>query len=107
MTEEIETELGRCRNGTNRADELGPVAPDRYRNGINREGEVIAAVPDRCKNGTHIGAKAAPVGRGRNGTRTGAETALEKLELEGRDRGRAQRGLFSRGKRAGPLPAGG
>ena len=26
--------------------------------------------------------------------------------LEGRDRGRPQRGLFSRGKRAGPLPAG-
>lgn len=83
MTEEIETELGRCRNGTNQADELGPVAPDRCRNGTNREGEVIAAVPDRCKNGTHTGAKAAPVGRCRNGTRTGAGTALEKLEVEG------------------------
>ena len=66
MTEEIETGLDRCRNGTNRADESVPAAPDRCRNGTNRESEVIAAVPDRCKNGTHIGAK----------------TALEKLEVE-------------------------
>ena len=82
MTEEIETELVRCRNGTNRADESVPVAPDRCRNGINRESKVIPAVPDRCKNGIHIGAKAAPVGRCKNGTRIGAETALEKLEVE-------------------------
>lgn len=82
LTEEIETELGRYRNGTNRADESVPAAPDRCKNSINRESEVIVAVPDRCKNGTHVGAKVAPVGRCRNGTRTGAETALEKLEVE-------------------------
>ena len=82
MTEEIETELGRCRNGTNRADESVSVAPDRCRNGTNRVNGVIPSVPNRCKNSTHVGAEAAPVDRCRNGTRTGAETALEKLEVE-------------------------
>ena len=82
MTEEIETELDRCRNSTNRADESVPAEPGRCRNSTNQESEEIPAVPDRGKNGTHIGAKAAPVDRCRNGTRIGAETALEKLEVE-------------------------
>ena len=39
--------------------------------------------------------------------RRAAEDEQRRLGfLEGRDRGRPQRGLFSRGKRAGPLPAG-
>ena len=39
--------------------------------------------------------------------RRAEEDAQRRLGfVEGRDRARPQRGLFSRGKRAGPLPAG-